>query len=138
MGNNRLVMPILGALLAAVVGGALWALIAELTNHEIGIIAWAIGGLAGYAVYFTAGRNVSAVHQAVAVIASVLGIILGKYFILAYSVTMSISGIFDSELLTFYVENISKAFEMMDLIFLALAVITAWQLPSKLADREAV
>ncbi|MGZ9585918.1 hypothetical protein [Paenibacillus marinisediminis] len=135
MESNKIVLPVLGALLAAVIGGAVWALIAVLTDYEIGFVAWGIGGLAGYSVYYLAKKNVNAVHQVMAVIASLIGILLGKYFILGYYYNEDISGIFNSEVLTIFQENITEFFGGKDIIFVVLAVVTAWQLPGSLAKK---
>lgn len=135
--SNKLGLSVFGALLAAVIGGAGWAIIAVLTNYEIGFVAWGIGGLAGYLVYSIAKTKVGAAHQIVAVLASLIGILLGKYFIVGYYFNNDISGIFNSEVLTVFQENISELFDPKDLIFILLAVVTAWQLPGKLASKAA-
>lgn len=135
--GNKIVLPILGALLAAVIGGAAWAVIVALTNYELGIVAWAVGGLAGYAVAKLANRQVSAAHQVIAVVASLIGILLGKYFTVGYLYTESFSGIFESEVMTVFQENFSSLFDVMDIVFIALAVATAWQLPKRLARQAA-
>ncbi|HVD66065.1 MAG TPA: hypothetical protein VNB65_04120, partial [Gaiellaceae bacterium] len=46
---------IAGGLLAALVGGFLWGLIVIVTDYEIGVAAWGIGFLAGFAVVRFAG-----------------------------------------------------------------------------------
>jgi len=135
--SNKIVLPVLGALLAAVVGGAAWAAIVALTDYELGIVAWAVGGLAGFAVAKLANKQITAVHQVIAVIASLIGILLGKYFTVGYLYTESISGIFQSEVMTIFQENLSSLFSTMDIVFTALAVVTAWQLPKKLANQAA-
>lgn len=134
MESKNLSLSIIGALLAAIIGGAVWAFIAILTDYEIGFIAWAIGGLAGYAVVFIAKSNVNMVHQVIAVIASLIGILLGKYFIFGYYYNESISGIFNNEVMTTFGENFLVFFGGMDVIFVLLAVVTAWQLPGKLVN----
>ncbi|WP_226535921.1 hypothetical protein [Fictibacillus halophilus] len=135
MESSNLSLPIIGAFLAAVVGGAVWAVIAIMTEYEIGFVAWAIGGLAGYSVFYLAKGKVNTTHQVIAVIASLIGILLGKYFIFGYFYTSSLSGIFGSEVVTLFQENISSFFGGMDFIFVLLAVVTAWQLPGKLANK---
>lgn len=140
--ENRIVLPALGALLAAVIGGALWAAIAVETDYEIGLVAWAIGGLAGYTVVKLSQGKTTRVHQVIAVLASLLGILLGKYFMFSYIINEGIQGIFASELLTLFMENISEFFGGMDIVFVILAIVTAWQMPGRLikntepADQE--
>lgn len=62
MESNKIVMPVLGALAAAVLGGAVWLAVAVMTEYELGIIAWLIAGMAGYLVSVLAKRQTSAVH----------------------------------------------------------------------------
>lgn len=139
MESNKIVMPVLGALAAAVLGGAVWLTVAVMTEYELGIIAWLIAGIAGYLVSVLAKRKTSAVHQVIAVIGSLLGILLGKYFIFGYFYSgESISGIFSSDSIAVFPEylsaNFSDIFSGMDIVFVVLAVVTAWQLPAKLAQ----
>lgn len=135
--SNRTGLVIVGGLIAAITGGVIWMIIAIVTDYEIGIVAWAIGGLAGYAVVFLAKENVNTTHQVIAVIASILGIILGKYFILGYYYMDGISGIFHRELPSVFFNNLSLFFGGIDVIFVLLAVATAWLLPDRLAKKKA-
>jgi len=135
--NNKIVLPIIGALLAAVIGGAIWAVIVVLTDYEIGLVAWAIGGLAGYLVAVFASRRTNQVHQVIAVIGSLLGILLGKFFMFSYVVNDGFNGMFESEIITLFKENFTEFFGGMDIVFVVLAVLTAWQLPARLSSRPA-
>ena len=136
MESKNLSLSIVAALLAAIIGGAMWAFIAILTEYEIGLLAWAIGGMTGYAVILLAKNNVTMVHQVIAVIASLIGILLGKYFMFGYYYNESFSGIFDNEVMTIFGENFSAFFGGMDIIFVLLAVVTAWKLPGKHVNNE--
>jgi hypothetical protein len=136
--RNNLGLPIVGALLAAIIGGVVWAAIAIVTEYELGIVAWAIGGAAGYLVsYFAKGYNTTA-HQVIAVVGGLIGIILGKYFILGYYLEESISGIFNSDVMPLFIDNITVLFSGIDIVFVLLAVATAWQLPARLAQKNPV
>jgi hypothetical protein len=137
LNSTRYGFSLLSALVAAVVGGAVWAGFAIITNYELSLIAWAIGGLAAYAVFYSANKQITQAHRVIAVIASLLGILLGKYFLFGYYVTNSVSGIFDSPNVTLFQENISQLFSATDILFVLLAMYTAWQLPARLALRAA-
>jgi hypothetical protein len=128
-------MPAAGALVAAIIGGLLWAVIAITTEYEIGLIAWAIGGLAGYAVAIFSGRQAGRTHQIIAVIAALLGILIGKYVAFSYYLTETFDGIVDAEIMAIFQQNIGEFFGGMDIIFVLLAVVTAWQLPEKLSSQ---
>ncbi|MGN7763168.1 hypothetical protein [Paenibacillus sp. 22594] len=135
--KSRIVLPILGALLAAIVGGTLWAVIAIQTDYEIGLLAWAIGGLAGFAVVKLSGGRTNVAHQLIGVIASLLGIFLGKYFIFSYVINEGLDGMFAIDLFTLFMDNIKEFFGAMDIVFVILAIITAWQMPARLAKQPA-
>lgn len=106
------------------------------TEHEYGIVAWAIGGLTGYAVFLASGRQVGTPHKVVAVIAGLLGILLGKYSALGYFYNEDLSGLFEAEVFSYFVENFTAFFGFADLIFILLAVATAWELPNRLAGKQ--
>ena len=138
MRNTKVGLAIVYALLAALIGGAVWMIIAILTDYELGFIAWGIGGLAGYAVILAARNKIRVEHQVIAVIASLLGIVLGKYFILGYYFDESISGIFNADVFSVFLENFIDFFGGVDIIFVLLAVVTAWQIPTKFSTKEQV
>ncbi|OAB35966.1 hypothetical protein [Paenibacillus glacialis] len=135
MQRNGIVLPVIGALLAAIIGGAIWATIAVLTEYELGLIAWGIGGLAGYTVAFLAKKQTNQIHQIIAVIASLIGILLGKYFIFSYIINDGFNGMFNSELITLFQDNITEFFGGMDILFVVFAVATAWTLPAKMSKQ---
>lgn len=134
--GKNLSLPIVGALLAAIIGGVAWAAIAIATDYEIGIVAWAIGGLSGLLVYYLSKGNVAIFHQVISVVGSLIGILLGKYFIVAYYINDSFSGIFRGDTISLFVDNISLSFGGMDIVFVLLAVATAWQLPAQLGQKS--
>src|SRR5829696_1818701 len=126
---------IAGGLVAAVVGGFLWGLIVILSEYEIGIAAWGIGFLAGFAVVRFAGGAKGMPLQVVAVVSSLLGIIIGKYISYAYFFKQAVSDRFDvdisyldSEIFRAFRENLTDVFGGFDLHWAALAVMTAWRL----------
>jgi len=135
---------IAGGLVAAVVGGFLWGLIVILSEYEIGIAAWGIGFLAGFAVVRFAGGAKGMPLQVVAVVSSLLGIVIGKYISYAYFFKQAVSDRFDvdisyldSEIFRAFRENLTDVFGGFDLLWAALAVMTAWRLtrPSGLMSR---
>src|SRR5215204_2666763 len=135
---------IAGGLVAAVVGGFLWGLIVILSEYEIGIAAWGIGFVAGFAVVRFAGGAKGMPLQVVAVVSSLLGIVIGKYISYAYFFKQAVSDRFDvdisyldSEIFRAFRENLTDVFGGFDLLWAALAVMTAWRLtrPSGLMSR---
>jgi hypothetical protein len=131
---------ILGGGVAALVGGALWALIVAGTGYVIGYMAWGIGLLAGFAVMYSAGGRRGVPLQILAVGASVLGITLGKYFAFSYFLKQAIAQRQGAEiaariplaskgLILVFVNALPKMLSPFDLLWVVLAVLTAWRIP---------
>jgi hypothetical protein len=135
------IMPALvGGGLAAVVGGVIWGLIIIATGYEIGFVAWAMGWLTGFAVVlFSKGRR-GVPLQAIAVLASVLGILIGKYFTFYHYFHAALAknygeeaasniSILSGSVMQFFIENIGSMVGGFDILWVILAVITAWRIP---------
>ncbi|PWW44808.1 MULTISPECIES: hypothetical protein [Paenibacillus] len=136
----KIVMPIVGGLLAAIVGGIVWAVIAAMTERELGLIAIVIGALTGYAVVLFSNKRIATVHKAIAVIFALIGILLGKYLTVVYftSELFSDAGmmdlVFDGEMVSAFVDTFMDYFsEPVDLLFIVLAIVSAWQIPGRIA-----
>ena len=133
---SRSLWPAAGAALAAaIVGGVLWGLIVKFSDYEIGIVAWAIGFLTGSAVVYATRGAKGQRLQAIAVAAALLGIMIGKYLSFALvvqedakSVGASI-GLFSDDMTTLFRDNLDEIFGLFDLLWIALAVYTAWKIP---------
>ncbi len=80
------VFPLIGALVAGLIGAALWAGIVYFTNYEVGIVAWAIGGMVGIGAAIGARGEGGALTGAMAAIVAMASIVGGKYAV-AYIVT---------------------------------------------------
>ncbi|MGI9111521.1 MAG: hypothetical protein ACR2GT_04910 [Gaiellaceae bacterium] len=133
---SRSVLAAVGAaLVAAIVGGVLWGLIVKFSDYEIGIVAWAIGFLTGSAVVFASGGMKGQRLQAIAVVAALLGILVGKYLSFAFAVQEEAEsfgaslGLASSEMRTLFRENLDEVFGLFDLLWIAFAVYTAWKIP---------
>jgi len=136
MEKGKVLMPAVAALLAAIVGAVVWALIIVLAEYELGIIAWGIGILTAFAVSFFSPK-ITPVQQIIAVIASLIGIALGKFTAYSYILNDGMDGLFSSDSFTFFTDNIIELSAPMDILFIVLAVVTAWQLPAKWSKRKA-
>ncbi|UPK47136.1 hypothetical protein KET34_04660 [Paenibacillus pabuli] len=133
-------MPIVGGLLAAIVGGMVWAVIAAMTERELGLIAIVIGALTGYAVVLFSNKRIATVHKVIAVIFALIGILLGKYLTVVYFTSELFSDaslldlVFDGEMVSAFVETFMDYFsEPVDLLFIVLAIVSAWQIPGRMA-----
>jgi hypothetical protein len=137
---SALAPAIAAALAAAIVGGIAWGLIVVTTDYEIGFAALGIGLLAGYAVVVATRGRKGLPLQVVAVFASLLGILLGKYFTYYYLFKEAVRdqigdeaadqiSLFDSELIGFFFDDFDMVFGGWDLLWAGLAVYAAWRIP---------
>lgn len=120
---------------AALIGAIVWAAVAIVSDYELGILAWAIGGLVGYAVAGKAMcRGISA--QIISAGAAFCGIALGKYFAFSYFVEMYhveelgeeatfLFGIFLPVQVSMFFHTLPEILSPYDLLWVGLALVTA-------------
>jgi len=75
--NEHLARGIAGGLVAAVVGGAIWAVVTVTTQYQIGWMAVGVGFLVGYAVRFF-GQGVSKTFGVAGCLLALLGCLTGN------------------------------------------------------------
>lgn len=110
--SQRLLRATIAGAVAALIGGGVWAGLVITTGVEIGYVAWGIGLLCGFAVS-KLGRGNGSIFQGMAVIFSLIGIAIGK---MAYVLSEG-SGM-----------TIADTLGGVDIIFVLLAIVTAWQM----------
>ena len=117
---------VVGGIAGALVGGGIWGAVAVATGLAIGYLAVLVGFLAGYGVFIGAGTRRSKQLQFVAVGCAVLGLLMGKYFIVGHFVMKEFpeSGLsyFDSRLFRLFIGNLSEFFELFDILWIFLAL----------------
>ena len=138
--SSSIVPAVVGGLIAAIVGGVTWGLIVIGTGHEIGFMAWGMGWLGGFAVVFFSRGKKGDLLQLIAVLSSLLGILIGKYFIFFHYLKEEIAKqygseaasqiqIFSEKVMMYFIANIKSFLSGYDVLWVALAVITAWRIP---------
>jgi len=146
---QALLPAVAGGLLAAIVGGAVWGLIVILSDYEVGFVAWGIGFLAGFLVVRFAGGRKGVPLQAIAIVSSLVGIVLGKYIAYVYFIKEAVReqvseeaadsiGYFDTDVMRAFREDFSNVFGGYDLLWAGLAIFTAWRMarPSGIRPRK--
>lgn len=124
---------------AAVVGGAIWGLIVKLTGYEVGFVGWGIGFLVGTAVVLGAGNRRGRPLQAVAVVLALVGIVVGKYLSFVWAAREAADDlgipfelpIFSADTLDLFVDARSEVWSWFDLLWVGLAVFTAFRIPQQ-------
>jgi hypothetical protein len=136
-----LVPVLLGGLIAAVIGGVVWGAIAIWTGYEIGYVAWGVGLLCGLGVVMLSQGKRGMPLQVIAVAASVLGIVIGKYgtyqHIFQESLMAMENGaaiaaefsLFSVGMIQLFMADLSNMVGGFDLLWIGLAVYTAWSIP---------
>lgn len=138
---------IIGGLLAALVGGIVWAIIVIKSNYEVGFVAWGIGLLAGFAVVlFARGKSVQL--QVVAVLSAGLGVLIGKYISYVHALQVAHNklfpgveqrfGYFAGDSFRFFRTNLGDVFGGYDLLWVGLAVFSAWRIAQATIESHAV
>jgi hypothetical protein len=122
---------LLGGLLAALLGGGLWALIVVATKSELGMAAWGIGLLCGYAVLLFARGQRGVNYQIVAALSSLLGIFVGKYGTFAYFNQNDALPVLSPAMFSLFFEHVGDFVGGYDLIWVVLALTTAWAIPKQ-------
>jgi hypothetical protein len=133
--SSSLLPAVAAGLVAAIVGGIVWGLIVKISDYEVGFVAWGIGFLAGTAVVLATRGAKGPRLQVIAVVAALLGILLGKYLTFAFVVQEDFESIGESiglvsgDMITLFRENLDVVFGWFDLLWFGLAVFTAWRIP---------
>lgn len=130
----------LAGIAAALLGGGIWAAIVILTDYEVGFVAWGIGALCGFAVVLVSGGHKGVPLQTVAVLSSVIGILAGKYFAFSYMLQQFVEReygadaaagvtLLSQQTLAAFTESIGDMLGGYDILWVVLAVATAWGIP---------
>jgi hypothetical protein len=140
---GALQMGILGGLASAVAGGAAWGLIAIHSGYELGIAAWALGFLAGYAVVLFTGGRKGVPLQATAAVSAVLGILVGKYVVFCHYFIEDVKfehgaemaeslSYFSWDIILSFFENLPEIAVGFDFLWVVLAIASAWKIPKSM------
>lgn len=100
-GSDRIKAAVFAGLIAAVVGGIVWAVIVVVTGYEVGWVAWAVGGLVGITMAAVTPVRSRSLGMRAAVLAAV-GLLVGKWLIVEIGArtTFTDEVVADSELLS--------------------------------------
>ena len=138
--SDAMIPAVIGGGLAALVGGGIWGMIVITTGYVIGFMAWGLGLLSGFAVVlFSRGRK-GVPLQVIAVISSIFGIAIGKYFTFYYYFKKAIEkeqgmdvasnlSVFSEKVIQIFLSSIGSMLSGFDILWVIFALITAWRIP---------
>jgi hypothetical protein len=130
--SSALPMSIGAGVVSAVVCGAVWAAITVVTNMEIGWVAIGVGWLTGQAVVLGARGKKGRQLQMIAAGCSLLGLVLGKYFIVAHVIKTQLGvniSYFDVKIIQFFFGNLGLFLQPFDALWAIFALLAAWSVP---------
>jgi hypothetical protein len=120
--------------LAALVCGLGWAVLAVQTDREFGFAAVGVGYTVGWSVFIGSGQKRGRNLQWVSLASVVLGLIVGKYFAFAHVVVTRVEAahglsLFDPQLIRFFVAVLRDVLSPFDFLWVLLAFRGAWKIP---------
>jgi len=123
-----------GGIVAAVIGGAAWAMMVVLTNLEIGYVAVGVGLVAGWGVHLGARRKRGRNLQWIAIGCSVLGLLIGKCFVTSHLIITSNPDLknlshFDPRLVQYFFTHLQTLLSPFDALWVFIALRVAWRIP---------
>jgi hypothetical protein len=139
--EEKIVPAMIGGGLAAIAGGVIWGWIVGATGYEIGYMAWGLGIICGLAVVMFSGGEKGDPLPFIAASSSVVGIAIGKYLTFFHvaqeyftrefgAAAASQLSVFSGEFIQFFFQNIGSWISGYDILWIGLAVFTAWRIPS--------
>ncbi len=124
--SERLFPALIGGVLGALLGGAIWAGFGIVSNYEFAVIAMLTGVLAGSGVIII-GRKQGIPFQLIAVITALLGIFVGRYWLYCH---FAEEMFFSMETIGNFIDDLPNFSEAIDFLFYGLALISAFVIPS--------
>ena len=89
---NSALLALVGGLVTAAVGAALWCALAIYGNMEVGYLAWGIGVAVGFAVVLCTGGKKGVLLQMISVGCSIAALVAGKTFTMVWALRMAVGG----------------------------------------------
>lgn len=127
-------LALVGGVIAALVGAAIWAVVTDATGFQIGWMAVGVGFLVGFAVQYL-GKGIERPYQYVGAICALLGCVLGNYFAIAGTVAQDMHLDFFTLISRIPIDKafdaMRAAFQPMDALFYAIAVYEGYRFSLK-------
>ena len=129
-GNQNIQLAVIGGIIAAAVGAAIWAVVTVLTGYQIGWMAVGVGFIVGFAVRIF-GKGISKSFGVVGAGLSLLGCLAGNLFSVC-AILSKQEGIPFFDLLTrlnpqIVIDLMTATFSPMDLLFYGIAVYEGYR-----------
>ena len=129
---------IAGGLLGGALGALIWWGVVVVTNYQIGLIAIVIGWAVGQGVHILSGRKRALSLQIISVAITMISYSVASYFVgRTFSQKYAAENNIDAGLplipdLSLFFDVVTSGMEMLDLLFVAIALWQAWKMPAPL------
>ena len=137
--EQNFVPGVIAGVVAAILGGGIYAVIAVATGYAVGLMAIGIGAFVGFAVQFL-GRGVESRFVVIAAVLSIVGCILGNIFsvilLFARGSGESPLDIFSDMGLGDLINIALESFQPIDLLYWALAAYAAYWFAKRRLTKE--
>lgn len=130
---QKLPLVTVGALAGAMVGAAAWAALAIFGNIEFGLVAVAVGFLAGVGAKFAAGKARGQSFQIATAASAAVGLLAGKYFTFAHYMAEAMAArglevmIWSPDLIAAFAGALGGMLSPFDALWFFLALSSAWK-----------
>lgn len=139
--DQNLPLGILGGLIAAVIGGVLWAAITVATGYQIGYMAVAVGLMVGFAIRLT-GKGLDKIFGIIGALLSVVGCILGNFLsLVGFAANDEGYGYLETlQLLDYSIipEIMLSTFSPMDILFYGIAIYEGYRFSFRKITEEEI
>lgn len=126
----EILLATVAGVLAALVAGLVWGLVARATGNELQVVAVGVGFVAGLAVAMVGRRG--SPFTTIAVVATAIGILVGKYLSFAFVFREQIGfevgrpvGALSGDMLDAFRDRIGDVFSIFDAVWLGIAIVAA-------------
>ena len=143
-----LFLALAGGAAAAILGSVFWWQVSEDSDDiwDIAFLSLFLGGVTGFTVSWMSQRKTAVVYRGIAPLSTVFGIVIGKYWVYVQflkeaireqsgeAATSTVSW-FSQDIIDSFVSDFTIIFSGFDILWVALAVYTAWRIPKGLRLR---
>lgn len=137
--DENLPLGIIGGAIGGVIGAALWAAITYFSEYQIGWMSIGVGFLVGYGVALL-GKGMSPIFGVIGGVISLVAVMVGNFLVVIGFLAKVYGLPFLEALLAFDYsmtgELMVETFQLIDLLFYALAIYTGYRYSFRKVSRE--
>ncbi|MCU0485588.1 MAG: hypothetical protein MUC85_05695 [Anaerolineales bacterium] len=137
--EQNLALGILGGCIGGALGAAIWAAVTYFTEYQIGYLAIGVGFLVGFGVG-KLGKGIDKIFGVAGAVISLVSVVMGNFLaslgFLAKAMEISYLNVLLNFDYSMTLELMKVAFDVMDLLFYALAIYAGYRFSFRKITRE--